>query len=561
MRDIEHRRRAALAAAASLALSGGLAACGDEETPVEPGGGNAGGSAKPERLARFATVPLGAEITGLEVSPNGDLFFNVQHPDDSNIEPYNLATIGVVEGLDINALPEDFTALELPASMAQKQAVRVAAGDYEILGQEEYTYAGALPFGLGVIVSADGSMTVKASNDPDFNAFVPANEQATAGYLFTNWEDRPGGMSRLKLRKAGDGSWSVEDALMLDFGGVAGTWVNCFGTLSPWGTPLSAEELYFDETSVWNDPAYDDFGHQTNMQRFTDYLGGVYPNPYRIGYIVEIKDPTGTATPVKHYALGRMSHENGVVMPDRRTVYLTSDGAGQGFFKFVADSAGELSSGTLYAAKLTQDGNGVAAETAFDIEWVELASASNAEIESWIAEYDGIDQSDFTPGSTSYLSDAEIADWAAGTAPDARAAFLETTKAAAARGATVEFNKMEGININYAAAADGSVPYMYVAMSEVDNTMADGTGDIRLEAHPCGVVYRMELDADYNVNRMEPMVAGGEYDAGDAAYPCPAERISNPDNLVVLADGRVIIGEDSGEHENNMLWIWSPAEE
>jgi hypothetical protein len=42
------------------------------------------------------------------------------------------------------------------------------------------------------------------------------------------------------------------------------------------------------------------------------------------------------------------------VMPDRKTVYTTDDGANVGFFQFRADRPGDLSSGSLWAAKMTQ---------------------------------------------------------------------------------------------------------------------------------------------------------------------------------------------------------------
>ena len=41
-------------------------------------------------------------------------------------------------------------------------------------------------------------------------------------------------------------------------------------------------------------------------------------------------------------------------MPDKRTVYITDDSTNGMFLKFVADAAGDLSSGRLYAAKMTQ---------------------------------------------------------------------------------------------------------------------------------------------------------------------------------------------------------------
>ena len=39
---------------------------------------------------------------------------------------------------------------------------------------------------------------------------------------------------------------------------------------------------------------------------------------------------------------------------------------------------------------------------------------------------------------------------------------------------------------------------------------------------------------------------------------CSIDNISNPDNLLVLDDGRVVIGEDTSKHENNMIWIFKP---
>lgn len=38
----------------------------------------------------------------------------------------------------------------------------------------------------------------------------------------------------------------------------------------------------------------------------------------------------------------------------------------------------------------------------------------------------------------------------------------------------------------------------------------------------------------------------------------PENTIANPDNIVVLPDGRVDIGEDSAAHKPNMLWVYKP---
>ena len=493
-----------------------------------------------ENLTRVTTVQLGAEITGIYEQGN-DLFFNTQHPDKDLKGPYSKASVGVISNVNWQA-----AALPAPTTPENKARVVSTLGDYQILMQEGDNGI------VGVIKTLAGKDLI-SSDDPDFNGYVPTGDNS--GLLFTNWENRPGGMSRAALARSPDGKWSVGNVSMVDFSGVRGTWVNCFGTMSPWGTPLSSEELYFDNSSDWNNPGYKYHDGQLDLAA---YLGS-FPNPYDYGYIVEISNPDGAATPVKHFALGRFSHENAVVMPDNRTVYMSDDGTGVVFFKFIADKAGDLSAGTLYAAKATQKVEGNAADSAttgFDIEWIELAHGSNNDVAEWIRTYDGITPADFVEGQNSYITEADVAAWAEGKAADDRVAFLESRKAAAAKGATAEFRKMEGVNINYDGAKDGSVPFMYMAMSSIGKTMADGEGDVRLEANKCGVVYEMKLEADFDVKSMTPAVAGHGYNKDNAPNACPVNSISNPDNVIVRKDGSVVIGEDTGNHENNAMWIW-----
>lgn len=482
-------------------------------------------------LTRLGAVTVGAEVTGMFLHGN-DFFFNVQHPADDIGTEWAKATVGVVANANFAA-----DALPVPEGDA-KMMPTTTIGTYQPLFREG-------DFGvMGSIAGKGGELFV--SNDPDFNAFIET--AAGEGYLFTNWENRPGGMSRVKLSRAADGTWSVDqaDARMLDFMSVEGTWVNCFGTVSPWNTPLSAEELYFDNTADWNNAGYE---YIDDLSGLVDYLG-YYPNPYRYGYIVEITDPVGAAAPVKRFALGRFSHENAVVMPDQKTVYLSDDGTNVVFYKFVADTAGDLSVGTFYAAKMTQrDDQG------FDVEWIELAHANEADIAAWIGEYDGITQDDYKEGETSYISDADVAAWAAGEAADDRVAFLESRKAAAAKGATAEFRKMEGVNMNANAIAAGEA-YVYMAMSEISKAMSDGEGHVQVEENKCGIVYQMPIDGAYNITAMNPVVVGGPYDNNNEANACSVDNISNPDNIVVLDNGDVLIGEDTGKHENNMFWLW-----
>ncbi|SMR83250.1 hypothetical protein SAMN04488030_3164 [Aliiroseovarius halocynthiae] len=493
-------------------------------------------------LKRVATVQLGAEITGIYEEGN-DLFFNTQHPEKELGNEFAKASVGVISNVNWDA-----EGMAAPTADADKTRVMSTLGDYQILMQEGDN-------GVMGVIKTVGGEELLTSNDPDFNGYVKTGENT--GFLFTNWENRPGGMSRAALTRNEDGTWSVGDTMMLDFSAVRGTWVNCFGTMTPWATPLSSEELYFDNSADWNNPGYKYHEDQLNLAK---YLGGDFPNPYDYGYIVEVSDPAASAAPVKHFALGRFSHENAVVMPDHKTVYLSDDGTDVVFFKFVADKADDLSSGTLYAAKMVQQDEANAAPSAttgFDVSWVKLAHGTSDEIAGWVREYDGITPDNFVEGQNSYITAEEIAAWAEGKAADNRVAFLESRKAAAALGATAEFRKMEGVNINYEGAKDGSVPYMYMAMSSIGKGMADGEGDVRLEANKCGVVYEMKLEADFDVKTMVPVVAGHGYNKENAPNACPVESISNPDNLVVRRDGSVIIGEDTGKHENNAMWIWT----
>src|SRR5690606_10675877 len=188
------------------------------------------------------------------------------------------------------------------------------------------------------------------------------------------------------------------------------------------------------------------------------------------------------------------------------------------------------SAGTLYAAKVTQDaGVTDSAEAGFDISWIELGSSNNADIETFIRSFDGIDETDYVDGQTNYVDDADIAAYAAGTG-DVEVAFVETLRAAEAKGATTEVNKMEGIHINYEGAKSGKIPFMYVAMADVTGSMSDGTGDIDITANRCGIVYRFPLEADYNVSRMDPVVVGGAYDGGSTTDKCDSNGIAQPDN-------------------------------
>ncbi|GIK71523.1 MAG: hypothetical protein BroJett021_05110 [Chloroflexota bacterium] len=317
-----------------------------------------------EKLHRFATVPLGAETTGVRVLNDGTIFFNVQHPSGANPHPFNRGLIGVVTGFKAG---DEFEEIAVPEG-ADQTRVQVAAGNYQILARVgELIPEDVRGERFGQLVAVTGE-TLGVCNHPDANMFLPTVEDESEGYLYTNFECEPGAVSRIYIRFNGE-TWDVLDGENVDFSSVMGTWVNCGGAVSPWNTALTAEE--YEPIASVNDWA-------ESVAAMSAYLGE-QANPYDYGFIVEMMpDPDGDGVESivqKRYAMGRFSHENAVVMPDNKTVYHGDDGTNVVFFKFVADEAGDLSAGTLYAAKATQNDDG-----SFDFEWIELGRGSDDEI-------------------------------------------------------------------------------------------------------------------------------------------------------------------------------------
>jgi hypothetical protein len=380
--------------------------------------------------------------------------------------------------------------------------------------------------------------------------------------------------------------------------GEFGGFVHCAGQRTPWESHLGSEEYepdarafeayVADETQVPGD-----YGNYNLLNGTLNYWDGdlTKVSPYYYGWTPEVKiDASGNAVYSKHYALGRFAHELAYVMPDRKTVYLSDDGANVGLFMFVADELEDLSAGTLYAAKWNQtsDANGGRA----DISWIKLGHSDNATIRAFLdSDSDVNTASDATKFSDIFESADATAEGECGTGftsintsagheclkvktgMETAAAFLETRRYAAMLGATTEFNKEEGITFS----ADHDK--LFVAMSSVDKGMEDdvsqdvgGPNHIRLTENKCGSVYAMdvapkgqvdqdgtEIQSAYVVNNMYSIINGTPktYEEGNAYFgnTCDVNGISNPDNVTYLPGSNILsIGEDTSSHLNNMIW-------
>ncbi|MBS1210171.1 MAG: alkaline phosphatase [Proteobacteria bacterium] len=351
----------------------------------------------------------------------------------------------------------------------------------------------------------------------------------------------------------------------VDTSAVNGLWITCGASLSPWGTHLSSEEYEPDASSI---------ASNTQFQNFSKNLFGdaSTANPYHYGHLPEVTvKPDGTGTIKKHYCLGRISHELVQVMPDQRTVLMGDDATNGGLFLFVADTAADLSAGTLYVAKWTQtSGTGPGAAT---LSWIRLGSATSGEIKALadtLKSTDILDVKTADPADTSYtkIPFSGKSNWVK-LVPgrEKAAAFLETHRYAALAGGSMGFTKMEGTTLNV------KDKIAYSAMSYIQSSMLNGSGGITVQGPLSGAVYALNLkggqkdssgvaiNSEWVPVDMAPPAAliGEDLATADALGNLSnADKIANPDNIKFAEKLRTLfIGEDSGRHVNNFLWAYN----
>ncbi|MFJ9416890.1 PhoX family protein [Streptomyces sp. NPDC101227] len=282
-----------------------------------------------------------------------------------------------------------------------------------------------------------------------YDAENPTREQAEIGWaahgisvLVTQEEERSGRLTavtrhRLNRRITGTtpfeitgpaaGSELLKTAADPEGTRILGTFNNCGGGITPWGTVLSGEEnfnQYFANGGSVTDPVvaarlkrYGITGaaSQRKWERFDERFDVARePNEVnRFGWVVEIDPYDPEATPRKLTALGRFKHEAAeprLTDDGRPVLYMGDDEKFDYFYKFVSSkrmrrgndrSVREhnrtlLDEGTLYVAKFTGDsaageidGSGkLPADGEFDGagEWIPLASGDTSFVPGMSAE-------------------------------------------------------------------------------------------------------------------------------------------------------------------------------
>lgn len=518
-------------------------------------------------------------------------------------------------GTDANASAVKFASIAPAVTEDEQNSIR-ATGSVNVAGEEQTvsyqtliktgdvnngeTYGVVKDYQDNVIQELDGSAYLCNGTDTgkgsglDHFSFLQKNGKV---YMVSQFECGPGAMYMNELEQASDGKLTVKaDSLQFisqkdDFGG----WVHCAGMTTPWNSHLGSEEYPADANPLAS------YAYTANSyySEVTDkFWGGnaSMNNPYYYGWTPEVTiGADGTPNYTKHYSMGRFAHELAYVMPDKKTVYLSDDGTNVGLFMFVADTAEDLSAGTLYAAQWVQTSSDGSSMGQAVIKWIDMGHATDADIKTIVTakpafsdifatETPQADGSCATAGFKNVNTEAgneclQLQDINGDTnvdaADEAIAARLETRRLAAYLGATTEFRKEEGITFNQ---RDNK---LYIAMSEVAygmesnekkgvaNTTYDlgGNNDIRVEYNPCGAVYALDvatnstIGSDYVAYSMKGLVAGTPVDYSGTALEgntCDVDGIASPDNVTFLQGSDIlVIGEDTSAHPNDMVWAYN----
>jgi secreted PhoX family phosphatase len=357
----------------------------------------------------------------------------------------------------------------------------------------------------------------------------------------------------------------------VDTSGANGLWITCGASLSPWGTHLSSEEYEPNAFTAAGDAQFKAFSKNL-------YGDETKANPYNYGHLPEVTvNADGTGSIRKHYCLGRISHELVQVLGDNRTVIMGDDATNSGYFVFVADKEKDLSSGTLYVAKVGAGFSLDPAAAAAPLSWIKLGSATSDEIRSLAASLKATDIMDVKTADPQDASYTKLAangrtEWIKlKPGMEKAAAFLETHRYAALVGASMGFTKMEGTTVNL------KDKIAYSALQNCQSSMVagnalnvPGNGISIPKAVNAGAVMMLSLkggqkDSAGNAINSEWMPADtkallvGEDIAADAlGNTANPNKVGNPDNLKFSEKMRTLfIGEDSSQHVNNFLWAYN----
>ena len=420
------------------------------------------------------------------------------------------------------------------------------------------------------LIHLDGAQ-VEGVNNPVFHVvqFEYASQNLAGASEYGNL---PSPIAILTLdQNQTTGHLELKKYFNVDTSAVHGLWITCGASMSPWNTHLSSEEY---EPDAFEQGIGGPSPKGISKNFFGDEAAA---KPYNYGHLPEvIVNKDGSGSIIKHFCMGRISHELVHVMPDNRTVIMGDDYTNGGFFMFIADVAKDLSAGKLYVAKyvseLTESSTG-------QIKWIELGHATSQEIEKMV-NIDNIQPSDIMESLTTNPNDASYTEiilakkklWVkVKPGMEKAAAFLETHRYAALKGGSMAFTKMEGTTINIKDKV------AYSALANIQNSMIKDNA-AWVAAHnvsftkkiTAGGVLAHDLTAGQSTTDGQPinsewipyqskmLLMGEDITVDSLGNTANPDKIASPDNLKFSETLRTLfIGEDSGNHPNNFLWAYN----
>lgn len=420
------------------------------------------------------------------------------------------------------------------------------------------------------LIHLDGAQ-VEGVNNPVFHVvqFEYASQNLAGASEYGNL---PSPIAILTLdQNQTTGHLELKKYFNVDTSAVHGLWITCGASMSPWNTHLSSEEY---EPDAFEQGIGGPSPKGISKNFFGDEAAA---KPYNYGHLPEvIVNKDGSGSIIKHFCMGRISHELVHVMPDNRTVIMGDDYTNGGFFMFIADVAKDLSAGKLYVAKyvseLTESSTG-------QIKWIELGHATSQEIEKMV-NIDNIQPSDIMESLTTNPNDASYTKiilakkklWVkVKPGMEKAAAFLETHRYAALKGGSMAFTKMEGTTINIKDKV------AYSALANIQDSMIKDNA-AWVAAHnvsftkkiTAGGVLAHDLTAGQNTTDGQPinsewipyqskmLLMGEDITVDSLGNTANPDKIASPDNLKFSETLRTLfIGEDSGNHPNNFLWAYN----
>jgi hypothetical protein len=441
------------------------------------------------------------------------------------------------------------------------------------------------------------------SSNTDFSAMLQVEfEEISRLYTITNFESLPGAIYLTRFGQISDlGLLSPSETYNIDFKAWGGVWKPSGGSVTPWETHIGGEKHEPDARLFQEVESIDQIDPNiTSMLRYfdnnepqdIDTIRSLF-NPYLYGHPIEVAvDIESERINVnKRYALGRFSIEQAYVMPDEKTVYISDAGSNGGFFLFVADNEGDLSSGNLFAAKWNQE-DSIDGGSA-DLDWIELGHATEDAIRASVEQrirFTDIFDIGFPDQDTNTCPEGFTSVNAGEYGPECLAvrvgmemlaSRLETRRYAAILGATTEFSTIEGIT-HAPKKADGR--RLYVAVNQVNKGMEDnmsngnsndsydrgGENHIRLPYNSCGCIYSLKLGesdqvgSKYTAEKMYSELCGEtiDYEVNNPYHgnTCDVDNIANPNSLTFIPKYKtLIIGEtsESGKgHVNDAIWSY-----